>query len=351
MVKVLEGEVLAVPGRSIAVGFFLLLFLLPLLTQDPFLLRIATFASIYAIYAASWDLLCGYTGQINLGHALFFGVSGYASALLNHHYGLPPWITIPIGAMVSVVMGCIVAVPAMRLRGIYLALATLTFPIVMIGVIFAVPDFTGGELGISGLAPLARSRVGAYYINTVVMLLSVAVMWKITDSRSKRVRLGIILQSIREDEITARASGINTIKYKMLAFCASGFFAGVSGGLYVHVMKIAGPSTLELMNSVNPIVWTIFGGIGTIYGSVLGVYILFPLVELLWMVQEIRMLMFGILVIVVLLRMPEGIGVWVRDKIERVCPRCKLINVFTRVHCRACSAHLRMVKQRAHEAP
>jgi branched-chain amino acid transport system permease protein len=341
----LEGEVLAVPGRGIAVVFFLGIFILPFFTKEPFLLRIATFAAIYAIYAASWDLLCGYTGQINLGHSLFFGVSAYTSALLNHHYGFPPWITIPIGAMVSVLMGCIVAVPAMRLRGIYLALATLTFPIVMIGVIFAIPDFTGGELGISGIAPLASSRVVAYYITSLVMLVSVAIMWKITDCKSKRVRVGIILQAIREDEITARASGINTIKYKILAFCASGFFAGVSGGLYVHVMKIAGPSTLELMNSVNPIVWTIFGGIGTIYGSVLGVYILYPLVELLWMFQEIRILMFGILVIIVLLRMPEGIGVWVRDKIECMCPRCKLINIITRIHCRACGAHLHLVRQ------
>jgi branched-chain amino acid transport system permease protein len=340
--KILQGEIIAIPGRDVAVVFFLFLFLLPLITTEPFILRIATFASIYAIFAASWDLLCGYTGQINLGHALFFGLSAYTSALLNHHFGLPPWITIPAGALAAVAMGSIVAIPAMRLRGIYLALATLAFPIVMTGIVFAFPDFTGGELGVSGIAPLAGSRVATYYVTLIVMLISIAVLWKITDVKSKKVRLGIILQAIREDEITARATGLNTIKYKLLAFCLSGFFAGISGGLYVHVMKIAGPSTLELMNSVNPIVWTVFGGIGTIYGPVVGVYILFPLVEFLWAIHEIRILIFALLVITILLMMPEGIGVWIRDKIERMCPRCKLTNIAIRHNCRACGAELHL---------
>lgn len=345
LVKIFEGEIIAIPGRDVAVIFFLFLFLLPLITTEPFILRIATFASIYAIFAASWDFLCGYTGQMNLGHALFFGVSAYTSALLNHHFGLPPWITVPVGALTAVGIGSIVAIPAMRLRGIYLALATLAYPIVMTGIVFAFPDFTGGELGISGITPLAGSRVETYYVTLLVMLFSIVIMWKITDVKSKKVRLGIILQAIREDEITARASGINTIKYKLLAFCLSGFFAGISGGLYVHIMKIADPSTLELMNSVNPIIWTVFGGIGTIYGSVTGVYILFPLVEFLWVFREIRILAFAILVIVILLLMPEGIGVWIRDKIELTCPRCKLINIATRRNCRACGAELHLVKQ------
>jgi branched-chain amino acid transport system permease protein len=346
LIKTFRDEVIAVPGKNIALLFFAFLVFMPLLMDAPFILRIAIFANIYVIFAVSWDLLCGFTGQINLGHALFFGVSAYTSALLNYHYGLPPWVTIPIGSLVAVAMGCIVAVPAMRLRGIYLGLATLAFPIVMTGVIFAFPDLTGGELGISGLAPLAPSRVTTYYITFFVMLISVLVMWKITDVKSKIVRLGIIFQAIREDEITARASGINTIKYKLVAFCVSGFFAGVSGGLYVHVMKIAGPSTLELMNSVNAIVWTIFGGIGTIYGPVVGVYILYPLLEALWVVQEIRILIFAVIIVIILLVMPEGIGVWVKDKIEILCPRCKLINIFTRRKCRACGADLHLVRKK-----
>lgn len=346
LLKELQGEVLAIPGRDIVVAFFLFLFILPLITTEPFILRIVTFANIYAIYAVSWDLLCGFTGQINLGQALFFGVSAYTSALLNYYYGLPAWTTIPIGALVAVGMGFIVALPTLRLRGIYLALVTLAFPIVMTGIIFAFANFTGGEIGIPGIAPLSPSRTITYYITLLVMLASVFVAWKLVDVKSKIVRTGIILQAIREDEITARASGINTIRYKLLAFCLSGFLAGIAGGLYTHVMRIAGPSTLELMTSVYPIVWTIFGGVGTIFGPVTGVYILFPLVESLRVVGEIRILLFAILVVVVLVSMPEGIAVWVRDKIERTCPRCKLINMATRRTCRACGAELHLIKGR-----
>ena len=99
------------------------------------------------------------------------------------------------------------------------------------------------------------------------------------------------------------------------------------------------------MTSVNPIVWTVFGGIGTIYGPVTGVYILFPLLEFLWIVQEIRILIFSILVVIILLFMPEGIAVWFRDKIESTCPRCKLQNIVTRHTCRACGAELHLIKQ------
>lgn len=344
--KGFQGEVLAIPGRDIAFAFFLFLFILPLITTEPFILRIVIFASIYAVYAVSWDLLYGFTGQINLGQALFFGVSAYTSALLNFHYGLPPWATIPLGALVAVGTGSIVALPALRLRGIYLALVTLAFPIVMTGIIFAFPDFTGGELGISGIAPLSPSRTITYYITLLVMLASVFMTWKLVDVKSKIVRIGIILQAIREDEITARASGINTPRYKVLAFCLSGFLAGIAGGLYAHVMRIAGPSTLELMTSIYPIIWTIFGGVGTIYGPVTGVYILFPLVESLWVLGQIRILLFAILVVVILLFMPEGIAVWFRDKIETTCPRCKLVNIATRRTCRACGAELHLIKGR-----
>lgn len=345
MFKALKGEVFAIPGRNIALLLFLFLSFLPLITKEPFILRIATFANIYVIYAVSWDLLYGFTGQLNLGHALFFGVSAYTSALLNHHFHLPPWATIPIGALVAVGTGAIVALPAMRLRGIYLALATLAFPIVLTGIIFAFSSFTGGELGISGIVSLSSSRPIAYYITLLVMLVSVSVMWSLTDAKSKIIRVGIILQAIREDEITARASGINTTKYKLFAFCISGFFAGIAGGLYVHVMRIAGPSTLEIMTSINPIVWTVFGGIGTIYGPVAGVYILYPLVEFLWFAKEFRGLVFSILVVIILLLMPEGIAVWFRDKIESICPRCKLQNIVTRRSCRACGAELHLIKR------
>ena len=338
--KDFQGDVLAIPGRLIALIFFLLLFILPLITQEPYTLRILIFSNIFAIFAVSWDFLSGYTGQVNFGHALFFGVAAYTAAMLNKYLGLQPWATIPIGAIVAVLAGMLMCLPALRLRGPYLSLVTLAFPLILLSVIKAFPDVTGGEHGITGLTRLSDSRITDYYISAVVMTISVFIMWKLTDAKSALVRTGIILHAIREDEIAARASGINTIRYKMLAFAVGGFFAGIAGGLFAHFMRIAGPSTLDLMLSFQAIIWTVFGGIVSIYGAVVGVYFLYPLMEFLRVIPELRILIFAVIVIVILLFMPEGIAVWIRDKIERECPRCKLTNVAWRRTCRACGASL-----------
>jgi branched-chain amino acid transport system permease protein len=340
LLKDFQGDVLAIPGRLIALIFFVLLFLIPLFINEPYILRTFIFANMFVIFAVSWDFISGYTGQVNFGHALFFGVAAYSTALLNKYLGLQPWATIPIGAIVAVLAGVVMCLPALRLRGPYLSLVTLAFPLILLGIIKAFPDVTGGEHGISGLPALSDSRTANYYISLLVMIISVFIIWKLTDAKSALVRVGIILHAIREDEIAARATGINTIRYKMLAFAIGGFFAGVAGGLYAHFLKIAGPSSLDMMLSFQAIIWTVFGGIVSIYGAVVGVYFLYPLMEVLRVVPELRFLIFAAIVILILLFMPEGIAVWIRDKIERECPRCKLSNMALRRTCRACGAPL-----------
>jgi branched-chain amino acid transport system permease protein len=335
LITTLKNEVLVLPSRIVVALFFLVLLVLPLVTDDPYLLRILILTSIFAILAASWDLLSGFTGQMNFGHALFFGVGAYGAALLNKDLSLPPWGSIPLGALGAVLAGLIIGIPCMRLRGTYLALTTLAFPIILMGIVFAFPGITGGELGISGLDRIVRSRVTTYYITVAVMIVLVAVMWKITDSH-----IGIIFHSIREDEVAVRAAGINTTRYKLLAFCLSGFFAGISGGLYAHFMRIAGPSTLEVSMSFQVVIWSIFGGIVTIWGPVGAVFILYPLMEFFRMWPQFRTLMFAFVILLILLYMPEGLLPWLRDKIENVCPRCKVRNIATRKTCRICAAEI-----------
>jgi len=332
---IFKGEVLVLPSRIIVFLFFLGVLLLPIFIQDPYLLRILILSSIFAILAASWDLLSGFTGQMNFGHALFFGVGAYTAALLNLHVHIPPWGSIPLGALAAVLAGLIIGIPCLRLRGTYLALTTLAFPIILMGIVFAIPDITGGELGVSGLDRLSGSRVSDYYVTVVLMLALCTIMWKITDSNT-----GIIFHAIREDELAVRTAGINTTRYKLLAFCLSSFFAGISGGLYAHFMRIAGPSNLEISMSFTVVIWAVFGGIVTIYGPVGAVFILFPLLEFLRFWPEYRMLMFALVILLILLYMPEGLLPWLRDKIEKECPRCKIRNVATRMTCRVCTARL-----------
>jgi branched-chain amino acid transport system permease protein len=334
-ITLLKGEVLVLPSRAI-VGLFIIVILgLPLITRDPYVFRIVILTSLFAILAASWDLLSGFTGQLNFGHALFFGVGAYTSAILNLHVHIPPWGSVPLGAVVAVLAGLIVGIPCLRLKHTYLALTTLAFPIILLGIIIAMPDLTGGELGISGLQRFTNSLMGNYYLHVITMLVLCFIMWKITDSNT-----GIIFHAIREDELAVKASGINTTRYKLLAFCLSGFFAGISGGLYAHYMRIAGPSTLDVSMSFTIVIWAIFGGAATIYGPIAGVFILYPLLEIARFWPEYRMMIFSVFVLVILLYMPEGFIPWVRDQIEKECPRCKIRNVFSRKHCRVCTAAL-----------
>ena len=332
---IFKGEVLVLPSRIALILFILVLLLIPVATYDPYLFRILTLASIFAILAASWDLLSGFTGQMNFGHALFFGVGAYTAALVNLHFSIPPWGSIPLGGLAAVLAGLVIGIPCLRLRGTYLALTTLAFPIILLGIVFAIPGITGGELGVSGLSRLTGSRVGDYYLTVGLMLVLCTIMWKITDSNT-----GIIFHAIREDEVAVRASGINTTRYKLLAFSLSGFFAGISGGLYAHFMRIAGPSNLEVSMSFTVVIWAIFGGVVTIYGPVGAVFVLFPLLEFMRFWPEYRILMFALVILLILLYMPEGLFPWIRNKIETECPRCKIRNVATRKTCRVCMAEL-----------
>jgi branched-chain amino acid transport system permease protein len=370
LLKDFRFGVLPVPGRVIAVVFLVLLFFVPLLITTRFYLSMFVYMNIFVIFAVSWDLLSGYSGQLNFGHALFFGVAAYTSALLFKYLGWEPWATIPLSVLAATAAGVLTCFPALRLRGPYLSLLTLAFPIMLLGIILALKKYAGGEYGIWGLPQLAGTLTQEYYIVLAITIASVLIMWKLTDAGSKFVRTGLIFHAIREDEIAARATGINTIRYKILAFAIGGFFAGVAGALYASVAGAVNVYVLALTTSFQAVIWVVFGGIVSIYGGVVGVYLLYPLIylssdiqrffansyeaaveanstalaEFLHIMQLISgrtIIILAVLVILILLFMPRGLAVQIRDKIERECPRCKLSNVAWRKECRACGAPLR----------
>jgi branched-chain amino acid transport system permease protein len=332
----LRSEVLVLPSRTLALLWAAAVLLLPVVYPDPYVLRVAAMTCIFATLAASWDLLAGYAGQVSFGHALFFGAGAYASAIASLRLGLSPWITVWIGAAVATAVGFASGYLCLRLRGSYLSLATLAFPLIALGLLFSVPELSGGELGVSGLRSLARSRTANYYVAAISTLVLVFGMWLFADSK-----LGLVLHAIRDDEVAVRASGINTVRYKLAVFGISAFAAGFSGALYAHFMRVAGPSTLETALSFQVVIWGIFGGIATIYGPVTAVFTLYPLTEWLGTVRglsELRLLIFAVIVLVVLLFMPRGLTPWLRDKLETQCPRCKQRNVGWRSECRLCGA-------------
>jgi branched-chain amino acid transport system permease protein len=259
--------------------------------------------------------------------------------------GITPWATIWAGAAVAALFGFGVGYLCLRLRGSYLSLATLAFPLIVLGLLFAFPDFSGGELGISGLRRLAATPSANYYVAAISMLAIVFGLWAIADSK-----FGIVLHAIRDDEIAARASGINTLRYKLAVFSICAAAAGFAGALFAHYLRVAGPSTLEVALSFQVVIWGIFGGVATIYGPVAAVFLLYPLTEWLGSFRslgELRLLIFALIVLLVLLFMPRGLAPWLRDKIEVQCPRCKQRNGAWKSVCRLCTAPLQAQISRA----
>ena len=343
----LKNEVFVLPSRTLVLVWVAAVLLLPLAYGDAYVLRILTMTCLFAAFAASWDLLAGYTGQVNFGHALFFGAGAYTSALLSLKLGVSPWITVWAGAALASFAGLLTGYLCLRLRGSYLSLATLAFPLILLGLLFAFPDFSGGELGVSGVRRLALTPIANYYIAAVSMLAIVFGLWLLADSK-----FGIVLHAIRDDETAARASGINTPRYKLMVFAVSGAAAGFAGALFAHYLRVAGPSTLEVALSFQVVIWGIFGGAATIYGPVAAVFLLYPFTE--WLASqefvlgdkkiafgELRLLIFAVIVLLVLLFMPRGLAPSMRERIEKQCPRCKQRNGGWRNACRLCGAPMR----------
>lgn len=335
----LRTEVFVLPSRIIVLLFALGLLALPLFTDDPYILRILIMTSLLATFAASWDFLAGYSGQVNFGHALFFGAAAYASALINVHAGLTPLVTIPLGALLAGALGALVGLLCLRLRGAYLSLTTLALPIILVSLFFAMPELTGGELGIRRVQRITNDRVINYYIAVVLMLAVCGILWKIGESK-----FGLILHALREDQVALRAAGINTTRYKILAFTISAVAAGLAGAVYGHFLRSVGPATLDVQLSFQAVIFGVVGGMVSIVGPVAAVFVLYPLTEYLAdfeVFSAFRLLIFAVIVLLVLLFMPRGFVPWIRDRMETVCQRCKNRNTATRSSCRVCGTTLR----------
>jgi branched-chain amino acid transport system permease protein len=288
--------------RTIVLVLLVLLLGIPVFSRDFYILQVLVFANIAAIFGASWDILAGVTGIFSFGQALFFGAAAYMSAALNLFLGIPPFLTIPLGGIFGVAVGLAVAIPSLRLKGPYFAITSLIFPGILAGIIYMYPNITGGEAGIYGLSPISTDIVITYYASLFLMLASIFILLRIANSN-----MGLIFRSIRDDEDTAEATGINTTKYKFISFAISGFFAGIAGGFQAHLLMSISPFVFNTFYSFQAILGASLGGIGTIFGSVAGAYLLSFLNESLRGFAQFRVLILAIVMILVFRYLPEGI--------------------------------------------
>jgi len=280
-----------------------------------YLLHILVIAGIYIILTLSLNLIVGYTGLPALGHAAFFCIGAYTSSLLALNMDLSPWIGLSIGACVAALSGIVIGYPAVRLKGDYLALTTFGLGVIIYSIAKNWVSLTRGPMGLPGIPGFSvfgfhLSEIWSYLLLVLVfVIITIFVVRRVVNSP-----FGRILRSIREDEIASQALGKNTTKHKILVFIIGAFFAGIAGSLYAHYITFIDPSSFTVMESITILLMVIFGGMGSISGSIAGAVILvvFPeLLRFLGMPSSIaapmRQMLYGLLLVVLMIKRPQGI--------------------------------------------
>lgn len=255
---------------------------------------------INIILAVSLNITTGFLGQLALGHAGFMSVGAYAAALFTKSSDLPNYpklfIGLLLGGIMAAILGLLVGVPALRLKGDYLAIITLGFGEI-IRVTIENLKFTGGAMGLRGIPRLSDFTV-AYWVMTISVVLLYAFI---------RSRQGRAIISISQDDIASESSGVNNTYYKTLAFTIAAFFAGVAGGVYAHYMTILGAKTFDFLRSIEIMVIVVLGGMGSITGSIIAAIILTFLPEVLRGFAMYRMLIYSLALILIMIFKPSGL--------------------------------------------
>jgi len=280
----------------------IILFCIPGLINDPYIWGILVMANIYAAFGISFDLLFGYAGLAVLGFGLFVGVGAYTAAFLNLYLGMPPFLTMPIAGLIGAIFGLLIGIPCLRLKGLYLALASFAAAAICEKLVIVFNDITYGREGLSGLDPISFGSFTNYYASLILLLVSIGILLIIVKSK-----LGLILKSICDDEPAAQAVGVNTNRYKLITFLISSFMGGFWGSFLAHYMMHVGPGVFGLHMAITIFMVTIVGGVGTIIGPVGGAYLLIIMNELLRGIGEIRLLIYAVITIVIYLLLPHGI--------------------------------------------
>ena len=284
-----------------------------------------TLVPVWATLGISWNILSGYSGLVSFGHAAFFGLGAYTLTILFVFFGITPWIGLPLAGLAGAIAGLIIGYPTFRLRGHYFALSMLAYPLAML--------YVFEWLGLQEVSlPMRREAPAAYMQfsdNRIYSLIALSLMIAalLVSLKVERTRFGMSLLAIKQNEIAAEASGIDSFRWKLRAIVLSGLIAGTIGGFYVMVLLVVTPQTVfGMLTSAQALIMALFGGVGSAWGPVIGAAILIPLTEILQAelgdrLPGIQGVVLGAAIILIILTAPEGIFWKVRDILQRQAAR------------------------------
>jgi len=248
---------------------------------EAYFIHLFILIGIYIILSISLQLAIGFSGLLNLGHIAFFGIGAYTSALLTLN-GWPFWIAFPLAGVVAMIFGFLLAVPTHKLKGDYLALATMGFSFVVYAVLLNWTELTRGPLGLPGIP---KPNILGFTINSnlsfLIFVVIVGIISYLTILRITKSRFGKVLEGIRDDELASRTLGKNTFKMKATALGVSAFFAGIAGSLYAHYITFIDPSSFTIMQLIPVLLIVIVGGLASLEGTVIATVVLILLPEML----------------------------------------------------------------------
>ena len=303
-------------------GFYLLALavaLLPIIFPDNYFVTVVgVTAGLHIILAVRLNLLMGYAGQISLGHAAFFGIGAYASAILTTRYGWNPWPAMALGVGLTGAIAFVIARPILRLKGHYLAMATLGFGIIVNIVLVQNGQLTGGPDGLSDIPPLSifgwvvDTDVRWYTVIAAAMLLVVWLALNIIDSRSGRA-----LRALHGSEVAAEMMGINTTITKTGVFVLAAIIASFAGSLFAHQQSFISPDSFSFFFSIELVTMVVLGGMASTFGAVFGAIILTFLPELLVVFEDYEVMIFGAILMLTMIFLPQGLFVGLRDLTRR----------------------------------
>ncbi|MFP4108933.1 MAG: branched-chain amino acid ABC transporter permease [Desulfonatronovibrio sp.] len=286
----------------IAAGF-------PWVLTNEYYISILILSGISAIGVVGLNLLLGFAGQISLGHAAFYGISAYTSAILTVNYGFPVSAGIASGVVLSALVAFVIGIPALKLKALSLAMATLGFGLIVYIFINETITLTGGPSGFVGIPRFNVlgyeffSDMSYYYLVATTLTVVIIISLNLINSRTGRA-----LKAIHSSENAARVMGINVHRCKLFVFVLSAVFAAVAGGLYAHYLSFVAPSSFGFHFSLQLIVMAILGGMSSVWGGVIGALFLTSMPEFLRMYEELEIILYGIILILCMMFMPQGLA-------------------------------------------